>query len=162
MYSFKEQKIVILAVAAAGLVALSLLAQFLLHAHTRAYKEIKQSIQQLNKYRYLLKKDETLQSALKHLPSPSGKKQDKLTRILFELERIAKEDTIKISDMRPESLAGNNLRIAIRTTGAIDKYIRFLYHVENASLSMRVKRLQLGARPSSIDIDGACVIDVVQ
>jgi len=80
--------------------------------------------------------------------------------MLAELERLASASGIKIIDVRPQTpgeiaKAVKELVVDIRVEGSIEGLVNFIYQVENSLALLRVKRLQIGAKPNTQELEGS-------
>lgn len=124
-------------------------------------KEISTAKAKLKRYLRLLSQKEYIQSKYSKLArganqSESG--QDTPVGTLSELKELAKGAGILIIDLRPESGRDINLykeiSINLRTEGAIENYLKFIYDIENSLSLLRIKRFQLNARPNTQLLEG--------
>jgi hypothetical protein len=78
---------------------------------------------------------------------------------MANLENLAKGAGIKIVDIRPEtSRKSDSIIIELRTEGSIDSYGKFIYDVETSLFLLKVKRLQLTAKPNTASLEGVFTI----
>jgi Tfp pilus assembly protein PilO len=125
-------------------------------------KEINITRLRLKKYLRLLNQEDEIKN--KYNKFASGKNltnetQDAAVSALSALETLARDSGIRIIDVRPQSAKAVDLYkeifIDLRTEGAIEGYLKFLYNVENSLTLLRIKRFQLNAKPNSQLLDGS-------
>ncbi len=121
-------------------------------------KEISVTRVKLKKYLWLLAHKEGIQNKYKQFSSvteltPETKK-DTLVTVLSELETIAQGSNIRILDLRPQGQKELEALVDLRTEGSIEDYLKFIYNIENSLSLLRIKRLQLNAKPNSQTLEG--------
>ena len=131
-------------------------------------KEINLTQARLKKYTQLLSQKDYIQSKYNKFisrVSVSGRRQDTLVDALSELENLAKEANIRIIDIRPQASRNINLYkeiiIDLRTEGTMEGYLKFIYNIENSLLLLRIKKLQLDAKPNSPTLEGSFSISQI-
>lgn len=139
--------------AAAGTALLIFIVRPLLIEQSRVDKELKVSSARLARYQTLLKRDDLLSGKTER----SGKTTS--AGSLSGLEQLAKQEEVKIVDMRPEKTEGGCRTVIIKTEAPLPAYIRFFYRLEE-SAGTRLSRCQMAARPGSQDIDAMCTIEL--
>lgn len=119
----------------------------------RLNQQINLSSAKLEKYSWLLAQKEYLQQA--------GSQEQALASPLEALEGLAKGAGITIVDLRPGAGAASVSRsgyreslIDLRTEGAIEGYISFIYNLENSPSLLRVKSFQLSSRSNTAALEG--------
>lgn len=149
-----------------GLIVFSILFNFLIAPVLRSYealdKEIIVTRMKLTKYLKLLSQKDRIQQKFNDLASQtdlSGEQGEPLVAMLSELEKLAKNANIKIVDIRPQSSGASTgaykeLVVDIRTEGAMEGYVRFIYEVENSLALLRVKRFQFSAKQNAQELEG--------
>lgn len=79
--------------------------------------------------------------------------------ILSDLEGLAKASGVRIIDIRSQEPKKADLYketiIDLRLEGAMEDYLKFIYSLENSLLLLRVKRIQLNAKPNSQVLEGS-------
>lgn len=148
-----------------GSAAFNFLAAPLLGKNDALNKEITGNKAKLKKYMRLLSQKEYIQSKYSKLISGlnlSNEGQNRLVGIMSELENLANLAGIRIIDLRPESDRNIDLykeiRIDLRTEGAIEDYFKFIYDIENSLSLLRIKRFQLNAKPNTSLLEGTFFI----
>jgi len=117
----------------------------------------------LKKYLWLLKQENYIQNKYNKFSSTfkvSEQQEDTLVSALSELENLTKAASIRLIDIRPQGFAGNlagykEILIDLRTEGAMEGYLRFIYDLENSLSLLRIKKFQLTAKPYAILLDGS-------
>lgn len=123
-------------------------------------KQINFTRARLIKYSRLLRQKEKIQGRINKFSSKINvsEKQDKLMSVLSELENLAKVANVRIVDIRPQASRGLNtykeLQIDLRTEGAMENYLKFIYDIENSLLLLKINRFQLTALPASGLLEG--------
>lgn len=78
--------------------------------------------------------------------------------ILSELELIAQQSGVSIIDIRPqlpkETSAYKEIYIDLRAEGSMQAFLKFIYDIENSLSLLRIKKLQLIAKPNSSILEG--------
>lgn len=132
----------------------------LLTKYQNQKQEIKLTETKLKKYLWLLSSKDYLENKYKEL-NFSGEslkaEGDTLVGLLSEIEALAKSSNIRIVDIRPQSQKGKeqSTQIDLRTEGALEDYLKFIYSIENSLLLLNIKRFQLNAKPNSELLDGS-------
>lgn len=125
-------------------------------------KEIRLAGAKLKKYLWLLNQKEAIQAQFSQISSASfasGQQQDTLVSALSELENLAKDANIRIVDIRPQgasessALEKGNL-IELRTEGAMEEYLKFIYNLERSPSFLKIKKFRLTAKPQSQTLEG--------
>jgi hypothetical protein len=112
----------------------------------------------LVKYRRLLKQQDGIRQVYDKYASDlklADVGQDALVSILSELEAFAQSGPIRILDIRPQNTPQKAVQVDLRTEGTIEGYCKFMYDIENSSLILRIKRLQLTVKPNSDLLEGS-------
>ena len=116
--------------------------------------KLKKNMQLLNEREYLRKKYNELSTHLKI----SDVDAEISANPLSELENLAKASNIRIIDIRPTTSKTPGLYketvIDLRTEGTMEDYLKFIYNIENAFSILRIKRLQLNAKPNTSTLEG--------
>jgi len=141
----------------------------ILNEYAKLDKEINITRARFRKYQLLLSQKEYIQKKYDQFASGanlSGTGKDSLVNVLTELEDLAKEADIRIIDIRPQGPAGaatlyKEVVVDLRTEGAIEGYLKFIYRIENSLSLLRIKRFQLAARPNSPALEGVFSISQV-
>lgn len=125
-------------------------------------KEINIAKIKLKKYLRLLSKKDYIQNKYNKFVSGvnlSDTGKDTLVDALSELENLAKQANIRIIDIRPQGAKNINLYkeilIDLRTEGAIESYLKFIYNIENSLSLLCIRRFQLTARPNTQTLEGS-------
>lgn len=85
--------------------------------------------------------------------------KDNLVATMATLENIAKTAGIRIVDIRPQAVPrGDAVIVDLRTEGTVEQYTKFIYDVETSLLLLKVKRLQLTAKPNMTTLEGLFTI----
>lgn len=124
-------------------------------------REIKINRARLKKYLQLLSQKDYIRNKynnfFNHLKD-SAAKEDTLVSVLSELENLAKASNIRIIDIRPQAPKSmalyKEVLIDLRTEGAMEGYLKFIYNIENSLPPLRIKRLQLNAKPNTSALEG--------
>lgn len=161
---FSQREKIILSITAAVLIfslAFNFLFLPLFRKNAALNKEIKVSRLKLKRYLYLLEHKEHLNDKYGSLAadlnlSVAGK--DILLAALSELEVLAKDANIRIIDLRPENPKARDLYqeiiIALRTQGAMEDLLKFIYLLRQSASALMIKKLQLNAQPNSALLEG--------
>ena len=128
-------------------------------------KELSVAQTKLKKYRWLLSQKEYIQNKYKKFSAAfkiSEADKDPHVTALAELEEIAKNANIRIVDIRPQSSSeGGSYKesiIELRTEGSIEDYLKFIYTMENSLSLLRIKKLQLTAKPNAQTLEGSITV----
>jgi Tfp pilus assembly protein PilO len=128
-------------------------------------KEINFTRAKLEKYLQLLSQKDYIQkkySKYRVSTQNSEAGTDMFVNALSEIERLAKESGIIIADIRPQSQKSPDLYkerlINLRTEGAMEGYLKFIYNIENSLSLLKIRRFQLTAKPNSQSLGGNLVI----
>ena len=125
-------------------------------------REVEFNRVKLTKYSSLIKQKDLIQKKYASLPGGmdlSENSKDTLVDALSELESLAKKAGIRIIDIRPQ--AGKNLDlykeifIDLRTEGTMEGYIKFIYNLQNSLSLLKIKRMQLNAKPNTQYLEGS-------
>jgi len=124
-------------------------------------KEINIARLRLKKYLRLLNREALIKDKYDQFASQqhfSPETKDAAVSSLSVLEALAKNANIRIIDIRPQAPSGMGLYkeiiIDLRTEGAIEGYLKFLYDIENSLTLLGIKRFQLNAKPNSALLEG--------
>ena len=123
-------------------------------------KEINYSRAKLKKYLWLISQKEYLQDKYKKFYQSEKISSDITVTALSELERLCKNSGVRIIDIRPEGISrGKDLyqeiSIDLRTEGAMDSYLKFIYNLENSLSLLRIKKLKISAKPNTQFLEGS-------
>ena len=129
-------------------------------------RQIKVTRLKLEKYLNLLDRKEELGKKYEKYASFSGQAaevQDALVSALAELEGLTKESGIHIIDIRPEAApkktgALKEVIIELKSEGALEGLLRFVYGLENSPSLLRIKKLQVDAKSGSTDLEARFTI----
>jgi len=167
MYRLLTKRERIISYIAAAVVIFSIAFNFLLAPALKTNdilnKEINLARAKLYRYAVLLSQKEEIQNKYSKFSEALGgaqQKEDTFVSVLSELEGLAKNANIHIVDIRPQSASAKSsglykeASIDLRTEGPMDSYIKFIYSVENSLLLLKIKKLQLAARPNSQVLEG--------
>lgn len=131
-------------------------------------KEINISRVKLTKYLRLLSQKDSLQTKYSKLAQDfkvSSRQEGALVTTLAELENMAKNSNIRIVDIRPQAPKSADLYkeviIELRTEGTMESYLGFIYTLENSLLLLRIKKIQLNAKPNTPHLEGIFSISQV-
>jgi len=127
--------------------------------------EIKRTRVKLSRYMRLLSQKESIQERYIKLNAAAGATDQPagiLVSALSELEGLAKNTQIRIIDIRPSTSTSSTPRreilIDLRTEGTMEGYLRFIYDIENSLSLLRIRKLQLNAKPNTPILEGSFVI----
>lgn len=140
-----------------GIVIFSIVFSFLLLPVFREYAQLNNEVNivrfRLKKYLRLASRKDYLEDKQKKFAAGlnfSVDTGDASVATLSALEELTKEANIKIIDIRPQSASGRGLSrelvIDLRTEGAMEGYLKFLYNIEHSLLLLTVKKFQMSAR----------------
>jgi hypothetical protein len=129
-------------------------------------QEINASRERIKKYLLVLKEKGRIQNqytSLRLTKITPG--QDTDVGVLSELETLAKSDNIRILEIRPQSSQNLDLYketfIIVRTEAPIESYLKFIYDLENSLLLLKIKQLQLVAKPPGQFLEGTLLISQI-
>jgi hypothetical protein len=124
-------------------------------------KEIGLARMRLKKYLVLLSQKEAITkkfSRFKQESNLSGRSVDSLVQTLTQLQEFAKESNISIIDIRPQAAKKLDLYkeilLDLRAEGSLEGYFKFIYEIENSLALLKIKKLQLNAKPNSQELEG--------
>ncbi|MFA6217114.1 MAG: hypothetical protein WDL87_05630 [Candidatus Omnitrophota bacterium] len=143
-----------------GIVSLSVFYNFIITPVIRKISllniEIHSTKTKLKKYLQLLSQKQALQTKYTSLSASgpvSGAKENSTLITLSEIENMANTANIRILDIRPqlrkEEGSYEEILIELRTEGALNDYVKFIYNLENSLLLIRIKRFQFTSRTNS-------------
>jgi len=156
-----------------GIIAGSFLFNMFIGPVLRRYdtlnKEISITRIKLEKYLRLLSQKDSIQSRFNNLAMQtdlSGEQKDPLVGMLAELEKLASNANIKITDIRPQTSGSSTsayreLVVDIRAEGPMEGFVRFIYDLENSLALLRIKRLQFSAKPNAQELEGSFSISEI-
>jgi NhaP-type Na+/H+ or K+/H+ antiporter len=129
-------------------------------------KKIALSKRKLMSYRRLLSQKEKITNEYSRFFSGApgqGKQGDASVAELYVLENLAKEEKIRIVEIRPrggaeEGIAEKKPLFFMRTEGGLDGYVKFIYELENPLSLIRIKSFQLTAKPNAQALEGSFVV----
>lgn len=128
-------------------------------------KEIALARAKLRKYRWLLSQKDYIQGKYNKFSSTLSVQKDTLTSALSEVENLAQDANIRIIDIRPQTSRGSGsyqeMLIDLRTEGAMEGYLKFIYNLENSLSLLRIKRFQLSAKPNTAALEGSLSISKI-
>ena len=113
-----------------------------------------------NKYNKLLNQKEFIEEKYRSFFSDNNiivQPDAAPTTIFSELEKLAIASDISIIDFRPESRGLDSgkqkkireIKIELRTEGAIEGCLKFIYGIENSSSILKIKKMQLNVKPNT-------------
>jgi len=131
-------------------------------------KEINMTRVKLKKYLQLLSEKEYIQNkfnkfsvSFKH----SGSEENPFVNALADIESLAKASNIRIVDIRPQNPKNlelyKEILIDLRTEGDIESYLKFVYNIENSLSLLRIKKIQLNAKPNTQSLEGSLSISQI-
>lgn len=143
-------------------ISFNFLSETVLKKNDTLNKEISVTRTKLKKYLWLLAHKESIQNKYKKFTSLTDltreTKKDTLVTVLSELETMAQGSNIRILDLRPQGQKDLDLYrealVDLRTEGTIEDYLKFIYNIENSLSLLRIKRLQLNAKPNTQALEG--------
>ncbi|MEI8350435.1 MAG: hypothetical protein WCI77_09840 [Candidatus Omnitrophota bacterium] len=149
-----------------GIIVFSIVFNFaispLLNTFDTVTKEIVVARARLEKYSRLLARKEYIERIYNKFSrdiSTLGQSQGSLVDVLSELEKIAKDSGVRIVDIRPQNLNDvkqqKEVLVDLRTDGAMDQHLKFIYKIENSLSLLQIRRFQLLAKPGSQSLEGA-------
>lgn len=126
-------------------------------------KEINITKVKLKKYLQLLSQKDYIQNKYNKLSvylKDSTAEKDTLVGALSELENLAKASGVRIIDIRPQSSSKGpdlykEILIGLKTEGAMEGYLKFIYNLENSPSLLKIKRFQLNAKPNIQVLEGS-------
>jgi len=126
-------------------------------------KEINYNRAKFKKYLWLISQKENLQGKYKKFYQSEKISSDITISALSELEQLGKASGVRIIDIRPEGITQGKdfykeLLIDLRTEGAMESYLKFIYEIENSISLLIIKKLKLTARPLSTLLEGSLSI----
>ncbi len=129
-------------------------------------RKIVLSKRKLANYRLLLSRQEKIRNEYRKFFSGAwgqGKTGDTAVAALYLLENLAKEARVSIIEIRPrggseDGFSEKNTLFFLRTEGALEGYVRFIYELENPLSLIRIRSFQLNARPNSQALEGSFVV----
>lgn len=151
-----------------GVIAFVIVFRFIIRPLILKYSFLSQDIRisrgRLVKYRQILRQKDVIQNRYSRFALGASlfeQPQDTYAAVLSELECLAKTTGIKITDVRPQDRTVSQreeVTIDLRTEGALEGYMKFIYEAENSFSLLRIKRLQLNVRPGTDDLEGSLSI----
>jgi len=146
----------------AGVLVFALIFNFFLAPLLLKNNELNRAIHyqraKIKKYLWLLSQKEAILAQNKDILQamiPAEGQEDALVSSLSELEALAKNAGIRIVDIRPQQKSsGKEILIEARTEGDMDSYLKFIYNLENPLSLLRIKKIQLTAKPNASTLEG--------
>jgi len=143
-------------------IAFNLLIAPVLGKYDAINKEVNLSKTRLKRYLKLLSQKNEIQNKYNKFSSnltlPTDTK-DTLIVAMATLENLAKGASVRIIDIRPQAVPKDDkIIIELRMEGSIEGYSKFIYDVETSLLLLKVKRLQLTAKPNMTALEGVFTI----
>lgn len=134
----------------------------LLNRYNSQNREINLAVLKLKKYRTLISQKNSILEKYNKYSTGDGvinAGKDPIVKVLQDLEKLASEANIRIVDIRPQTATGSfnlykEVIVEVRTEGAMDGYLRFIYDIEHSISLLRIKKFQLSAKPSTSAIEG--------
>lgn len=155
----KREKIILFFTA--GLIAFSILFNFLLLPVLKKYDTLNKAIRvtraRLVKYIRLLDQKEIIQNKAAQLainPDLSGRQNDTLVIILTELKGLAEGANIRIVDVRPTAGRQKSAAMDIKTEGDMEGYLKFVYNLQNSLSLLTINKFRLCAKANSRFLEG--------
>lgn len=144
-------------------IGFNFLSETVLNKNDALNKEISITRVKLKKYLWLLAHKDSIQNKYKQFASLTDLakeiKKDTLVDVLSELETIARGSNIRILDLRPQSQKDpssyREALVDLKTEGTLQDYLKFIYNIENSLSLLRIKRLQLNAKPNTQNLEGS-------
>lgn len=152
--------------ATAGIIAFSAVYKFLLapvlNKNEYLDKEVEIAKAKIKKYTWLLENREQIGQKYKKFSASFdiGRQpgvHEPLVSVLSELQNLAKACDIRIVDIRPQASAKTDVKetlIDLRADGTMEGYLKFIYNIENSLSLLSVKRMQLNAKPNTLNLEG--------
>jgi hypothetical protein len=144
-------------------VLFNLLLAPLLDKQRELSRQINFNRQKLKKYTRLLAEKEIIEAKYAKFSSAfrlPEQQEEPQVAVLSELESLANNAGIRITDVRPQGAGGGQkeISIEIRTEGEMPAYLKFLYAIEQSLSSLTIKKFQLNAKPNSRLLEGTFLI----
>ncbi len=166
MQKFISKKEKLFLFLALGVFALAILLKFilipLLNENAALNKDIYINRVKLNKYTGLLRNKADIQDRYnKFFGRFAGSviELNKTDSVLSDLDSLAKGADIRIVDMRPQGVSkSNELVVDLKTEGQMENYLKFLYNFEYSLPLLRVKKIQLHAKPNTQYLEGSFTV----
>lgn len=119
----------------------------------------------LGKNLYLLQQKDLLQDFVKQTSremTVSGEARDPVVELLSELQSLAKDAGLAVTDIRPQgdgvSLKSGMMFVAMRMEGSAKSYFQFMNAVENSLSMLTVKKYLLSVRQDAGTLEGELLI----
>ncbi len=165
----REKKVLYITV---GIIIFSVIFNFLIwpviNKNDLLNKEISVSAAKLKKYLRLLAQKDYIRGKYNEFSRylNEHKTEDTAVSTLSELGNLAKSANIRIIDMRPQAAKASGqsykeIEIDLRTEGAMEGYLKFIYTIENSLSLLRIKRFQLNAKPNAQLLEGVFSISQI-
>ena len=132
-------------------------------------KEIRITRAKLRQYVRLLSHKESLEKKFSKLSvslTQSGSIENEPLGILSQIEELAKNSNIQITDIRPQTsrtVSGyKDNFVELRTEGDMESYLKLLYNIENSLSLMKVEKFHLKLKPNSALLEGSLLVSQIQ
>jgi Tfp pilus assembly protein PilO len=127
-----------------------------LHKQTLLYKT------KLKKYLRLLSQKELIETKYAKISSVGrqlNQGEDIFVSALSEIDNLAKDAGISITDIRPQNQKSAGLYkealIDLRTEGTMQGHLKFIYRIENSLFLFKIKAFVLNAKSNSQALEGS-------
>ncbi|MBN1913619.1 MAG: hypothetical protein JW788_04390 [Candidatus Omnitrophica bacterium] len=129
--------------------------------HDSLNKEIALVNARLNKYARLLAQKDSLKHQEDKLSAEglSFLEKPTIVKTLALLENMAKKSAIHILDIRPQAPRSSGsyqeISVDLKAEATLEDYLKFIYDLENSPLLLKIKKLQLTAKPNKQLLDSS-------
>ncbi len=131
-------------------------------------REIALTRAKIQKYANLLARRDAIRkrsAAMAAQVNVSGAQTDPMVAALSELENIARQANVKITDVRPQQAgASSGYRqtvVDIRAEGDMEGFVKFSYDLDNSLALLRIRRFHLGAKSGTALLEGTFSLEPI-
>ncbi|MBF0485096.1 MAG: type 4a pilus biogenesis protein PilO [Candidatus Omnitrophica bacterium] len=150
----------------AGIVFFGLVFHILLNPLAQKYsvldKKIAVTKAKLEKNQQLIAQKDFFQNVLSKLGQgtlESEPLKDPIVGMLSELEKLAKDSGVSLTDIRPkaarEGVSSRELVVDMRTEGGVKDYLKFMFNIENSTSLFSIKKIQLNSKSNGDVLEGS-------
>ena len=166
----KRERIILFATL--GLIALSLMLNFILLPFIYKYKALNRQIVrfqlELRKSNRLMARAEGIREEFKQVSSLAQVavgQQQTVTLVLGQIEQLANQAGLRIIDIRPQAPRElgqyKEAILELRQEGSMQGFLKFLYDLENPPYLLRVKKLQLSSKVTKGLLQGQLLVSKI-
>jgi type II secretory pathway component PulM len=147
-------------------VLFNLLLAPLLSKNSELSRSVNYSREKLKKYLRLISQKESIlkqyKAIMPNIDLQEITQQDTLVSSLSELEAMAKNAGVRITDLRPQQKSlgkeAGQVLIEMRAEASLAAYLKFIYALENSLTLLKISKFQLTSKPNAAVLEGSFTI----